>query len=65
MTQFPLWDRVLTDDNMGLLYWLDVDKPFYTTMSQLNIVNDDKYIAAKLIGDGFDYLGFVDGVKSL
>ena len=56
---------MVSDDAKGLLCWIDVNIPFYTTMSKLNIVNDDKEIASQLLGNNFDYFGFVDGVKSL
>ena len=56
---------MVSDDSKGLLCWIDVNTPFYTTMSKLNIVNDDKKTASRLLGNNFDYCGFVDGVKSL
>lgn len=63
MTQFPLVDRIITEDEQGLLAWIDVNHYFYGVMSNLSMVNNKAENAHKLLMDYFDYLPFVDEFK--
>ena len=60
MTQFPWMDRIITEDERGLLAWMDTGHYFYYIMSQLSSVNDNKFVAAALFNGHMDYLGFVN-----
>lgn len=60
MTQFPWMDRIITEDEKGLLAWMDTGHYFYYIMSQLPNVNDNKFVAAALFNGHMDYLGFVN-----
>ena len=59
MTQFPLMDNIITEDEQGLLTWIDTNHYFYGVMSKLSDVKDNKFIAGGLLNAHMDYLGFV------
>ena len=60
MTQFPLLDRIVADDENGLLTWVDTNHYFYNVMANLHTVNNDKYNAHNLLKEHIDYIGFSD-----
>ena len=41
LTQYPWMERIMTDDDQGLLSWVDVNHYFYKAASRLHTVNND------------------------
>ena len=58
-------DRIITEDEQGLLAWVDTSHYFYDVMSKLSTVNNDPHVAGLLFKDNFKYLEFSQELESL
>lgn len=65
MTQFPWMDRIIIEDEQGLLAWVDTNHYFYKVMSQLGIVNNDPMIADTLFHGKFRFLEYAQDMEVL
>ena len=58
MTQYPWKDSIITDDENGLLSWIDVQNRFVNVIKHLPEMNDDIEKVHKFISGIIDYKGF-------
>lgn len=64
MTQFPWKDRLLVEDEKGLLAWKDTEHYFYNVAKNLHTVNNDLQVANKLFRGHLCYEGFYSAMHS-
>lgn len=65
LSQYPMEGRLITEDEIGLLKWIESDNYFYKVLGRFQYINNNVYAAAKLMEGHMDYLNFVKYVKKL
>lgn len=68
ITQYPWENKILCDDDKGLLSWIKTNGYFYNAVKHMNTICDDANVASELMRPGIDYLRFIkylNGVNGL
>lgn len=63
LTQYPWLNRIVKDDEQGLLSWIDTKHYFYDIASKLHTVNNDVNNAARLFQKKLDYFKFFQEIE--
>lgn len=64
MSQYPWMDRIMKDDERGLLSWVDTSHYFYKAASKLHTVNNQQSIANNLMKNHMNYNKFCKTLES-
>lgn len=61
-TQYPWMDRIICEDEHGLISWIDTNHYFYDVAKNFCHVKDDGKKANDLLKGHFDYVGFYNSL---
>ena len=64
LTQYPWMGRLMKDDDLGLLAWIDTKHYFYNVASKLHTVNNSQVNANNLLKDHLAYNEFCSMLRN-